>query len=108
LFKTSPTAAEARYLRKLTYFQDVETDERAHVLSVVFAVLDEQLGYALDVLKICDQKYAGAPWLITASDGIYEILRRRKRSLKVKNVVRSSKLARKGAEKLKSLLNDLS
>jgi hypothetical protein len=108
LFKTSPTAAEARYLRKLTYFQDAETDERAHVLSVVFAVLDDQLGYALDVLRICDQKYAKAPWLIAASDGIYEILRRRKRRLKVRDVVRSSKLARKGAKKLTSLLNGLS
>src|SRR5208337_1098530 len=52
--KPSPVYCEARYLRSLTWLAERGLGTREHLLLWVFALLDGQAGYALDVVRELD------------------------------------------------------
>jgi hypothetical protein len=49
--RSSPTAAEARYLRSAAWLDRAHAGKRDYVLLFVFAVIERQNGFAFDVLK---------------------------------------------------------
>ena len=53
----SPTAAEARYLREVSWFEKNQDDKKLWLLGMVFGSVNGQLGYVFDLLDAYDNKF---------------------------------------------------
>jgi FkbM family methyltransferase len=60
--RRSPGWCEARYLRTLESLAGAGAARDRYAMLFVFALLDEQPGYALDVALECEQRFGADPW----------------------------------------------
>ena len=73
--RNSPIFAEARYLRSIPSLEDRGAPERDYTLLWVFALLDQQYGYAFDISRALDRRFDNADLVGTMSSAPLDSLR---------------------------------
>ena len=73
--RPSPCWCEVRYLRTLDWMKRGDFGEREYTLLWVFAVMDEQYGFALDVAMACEARF-GADAALALKEEAVSLLRR--------------------------------
>ena len=80
--RPSPGWCEARYLRTLESLEDRNAEERGYALLWVFAMIERQWGYALDIARAYEQRFS--------QDSVSSLLR----DLPLRRVIQNDRKAR--------------
>ena len=76
--RPSPAWCEARYLRSLEWLAEHRASESRYILLWVFALIDEQYGFALDIARFYNQNFVGGAWGDTLKTAPLQLLEEKK------------------------------